>query len=323
MFAGIIGLSIVRAPVDPRKLVVACVLALLLAVAPIYWFVMPRLDNGFELLVLIFVYSLLFGWLGGHNPILKIAPMLEFIMATGISNSQRYSFNGMVDGALMTVMGGGFVALAYMFFTTMRAENTLLRWVKRFFTGCARYTGEFNMKDLKQRARNRRALQSMVLPAPAKIQAAQKQLDDKLFPDSLQAEMDSLRDCVQSIAYRLQALETVIGRASSVVPGHHEALAPLSRQVQETIEGIFQRWAKPESDLDFAEDRTALERVSGDFRVQLDTLAAQSDEESLGEQALAELYTIVGCTRGLIDALASTQAIMQQINWHQLATPRF
>ena len=36
------------------------------AVAPVYFFVMPRLDNGFGLLALIFGYTFFFGCLGGR-----------------------------------------------------------------------------------------------------------------------------------------------------------------------------------------------------------------------------------------------------------------
>ena len=69
--------------------------------SPIYWLVMPALSTGLGLLGLIFIYSFVFGYLGGRSPALKSGPIMMFLMMTGISNQQRYSFNGPVDGALM------------------------------------------------------------------------------------------------------------------------------------------------------------------------------------------------------------------------------
>ena len=91
-------------------------LSALLVVAPIYWFVMPGLSTGLELLTLISVYSFTFRYLGGRWPALKSSPIIMFGVMTGISNQQRYLFQVPVDGALMLMLAGIVVTLVYYLF---------------------------------------------------------------------------------------------------------------------------------------------------------------------------------------------------------------
>jgi uncharacterized membrane protein YccC len=122
MFAGILALVLLRTPMNPLPLLVIFVLSIFVAVAPVYWLVMPSLSTGFELLSLIFVYSFIFGYLGGRSPALKSGPIIMFVTMTGISNQQAYSFNGTVDGALMILLAGSVMAVVYYFFTPQRPK---------------------------------------------------------------------------------------------------------------------------------------------------------------------------------------------------------
>jgi hypothetical protein len=97
----------------------------------------------------------------------------------------------------------------------------------------------------------------MVLPAPANIEASQKNLDYALYPDNSQDKVQLLHESIQSISYRLQALEICydqIARHSSELP---ESLIPLRKQVRETTQRVFERWAKLEQG-DAFEEQSAL-----------------------------------------------------------------
>lgn len=122
MFAGILALVLLRTPMNPLPLLVVFLLSIFVAVAPLYWLVMPSLSTGFELLSLIFVYSFFFGYLGRWSPALKSGPIIMFVSMTGISNQQSYSFNGTVDGALMILLAGGIMAVVYYFFTSLHPK---------------------------------------------------------------------------------------------------------------------------------------------------------------------------------------------------------
>ena len=105
-FTGIFALILLRTPMNLPSAVVLMVLITFLVVAPIYWLVMPALSTGIELLALIFVYSMFFGFVGGRSPAIKTTALLMFFAMTGISNEQSYSFNGMVDGGMMMLLAG-------------------------------------------------------------------------------------------------------------------------------------------------------------------------------------------------------------------------
>ena len=125
MMVGILALVLVRTQFNPAPLVIAMVLNLFIAVAPVYWLIMPAISTSVGLLGLVFVYSLFFGCLGGINPVFKLAPLVMFVSVAGISNQQSYSFQGPVDAALMWVIAGTLVAIIYPFFAALRKIYTL------------------------------------------------------------------------------------------------------------------------------------------------------------------------------------------------------
>ena len=77
-----------------------------------------------ELLVFVFVYAMIFGYLGGKSPVLKMAPMVMFVMTTGISNNQHYSFTALVTASMMLVLAAIVMAVIYVVFFAPRPERT-------------------------------------------------------------------------------------------------------------------------------------------------------------------------------------------------------
>lgn len=326
MIAGIFSLVILRTPMNPVPLLAALVLSTFFAVAPVYWLIMPAIGSGSGLLILVFAFSLLFGYLGGSKPILKSAPLIMFVNMSGISNEQNYSFQGPVDGSLMMVMGVSFVALAYQFFTPLRPERTVMLWVDRFFHGCAHFTAGFAPRgpgDPNQRATRLHYLESMVLPAPAKIQAAQQRLDHKLFPDELSENVKSLHDFMQRISYRMQSLEIAVEQVDSRNFELHQSLAPTLGRLRDMIQDVFRHWAEPQSGFQRERPSDSLEQLSRELQTQLDALRANSKQDQLSEQAWVDLYTVLGSVRGLISAISGTQIAMSQIDWQRLSAARF
>lgn len=128
---------------------------------------------------------------------------------------------------------------------------------------------------------------------------------------------------MQSIAYRLESLELAhnrIARHESALP---QSLIPLGRQVNETLQRVFDRWARFESGDAFDHQRDQLQHLSGGLRQQLNTLKTGQDQGPISDQLLADLYTMIGCVRGSIAAMANAQRVMNQINCQHWATTRF
>jgi hypothetical protein len=324
---GILAIMVLQAHMNPLASWFAMLLGLLFAVAPVYWLVMPALSSGFGLLSLIFIFTFVFGYLGGRSPALKSGPLIMFVVATGISNQQSYSFQGLVDAALMILLAGTILAVVYYLFHPMHPEQNLLGSLRRFFHGCAQVTGGFAPDRPSERAKGRRIrkryLESMVVGAPAQIQTAQQHLDYKLYPDNSSEKVQRLHDSVQSIAYRLESLELAHERLGHHASGFPESFVLLSRQVSKLMQRVFQHWASFESDGEFEQQRSALQHLSREFQQQLEALESSGDRDSISDSVLADLYIMLGCFRGLITAMANAQGVINQINWPQWATPRF
>jgi uncharacterized membrane protein YccC len=327
MFAGVLSLVILRTPMNPLPLFAVFVLSIFLAVAPIYWLVMPALSSGFGILSLIFIYSFVFGYLGGRSPALKLGPMVLFVILTGINNQQRYSFQGPVDGALMILLSGTIVSVVFFMFTPMRPEQALLRSLRRFFHGCARVTREFAQALSAQPGRRQRVgrqyLGSLVLPALANMKTAQEHLDYKLYPANSPENVQRLYDSLQSVAYRLESLEITQRRIASQSTQVPKSFARLGRQVCETQQRVFERWAGLDPDDEFEKQRVLLQQLSQKIQQQLDDLTSDRDRDQVSDQVLTDLCTMLGSLRGLNEAVRNAQRAMNQINWPQWATARF
>jgi len=327
MFAGILSLVILRTPMNPLSLLVVLVLSIFLAVAPVYWLVMPRLSTGFDLLSLIFLYSFVFGYLGGRSPALKSGPIILFVMMTGISNRQSYSFQGPVDGALMILLAGTILTVVYYSVVPTQPEPALLRSVRQFFRGCAGVIGGLALVDPSDHAKEprlrKRYLEAMVLATPDKIQTAQRKLNRKLHPDKDLETVQRLHDCAQSTAFRLQSLEIAYDRIARHTSETPDSLGPLCRQVSEHLHRVFANWASFDPGDEFEQIRGSLQVLIRKMEQQLDVAEEERNRGRISDGMLAALYALVGNLRGLINAMARAQGAINQINWRQWETTRF
>ena len=56
---------------------------------------------------------------------------------------------------------------------------------------------------------------------------------------------------------------------------------------------------------------------------QMDILQTKPGRSPANDQLLTDLYTLIGCVRGSIAAMANAQDVINQINWRQWTMPRF
>jgi hypothetical protein len=104
-FAGTVGLTLLLTPMNAISLLSMLLISVVFFVAPVYFLIMPHLPSGTGLLVVIFIYSFVFAALGSRWPLMKLIPLVTFVVLTGISNHQSYSFSAIVDGAMMMGLG--------------------------------------------------------------------------------------------------------------------------------------------------------------------------------------------------------------------------
>jgi hypothetical protein len=315
MITTVFGLSMVLTPFNPMALLFVMVVSIWVAVAPVYFFVMPALDSGIGLLSLIFLYTFFFGYLGGRSPMLKLGPIAMFVMMTGISNQQTYSF------------GLSILAVVYILWTPNRPERILLSSLKRFFQGCGHIASGFALDRIKDQVKGRkmrkRYFESMVLPVPIQLQKVEKNLDYTLFPDNTPEKVKRLLDSLQSITFSLQSLEIAYDRAAFHSPDLMEPFSPLGKHLRKRLQRVFGSWARFERADALGDERETLKEISRDLEKRLDELADNKDAVSGEDRMIRYFYALLGSVRSLIEAMADTQEVMRQINWDQWARARF
>ena len=63
-------------------------------------------------MLLLVIYTFVFGYLGSKSPVLKLGPLMMFVMMVDITNEQTYSFIALVTAGLMALAFMGFTGLA-------------------------------------------------------------------------------------------------------------------------------------------------------------------------------------------------------------------
>jgi uncharacterized membrane protein YccC len=318
--AATLALVIMLSPMNAFSLLPIMLGVIWVAVAPIYFFVMPRLDTGFGILALIFSYTFASGLLGMRSPGLKTMMLLMFTMLTGISNDQVYSFMGLISGAFMFALSILIIGVVQTLLTAGRPEKELLQGVRRFFGGCARIVGTFGSTRPRQDALRKRLYQSMVLPVPRRLQTVAGKLDYALFPNNGREKVGRLLDAMHSITLRLDALGIAHSHAAGL-PGS-EPFTRVEERLRDRVQGLFERWSRLEP-AEAIDEGASLRDLVRDLEADLEASAARPDAMPLDDATLVRLYAMLGCARGLVHVVADSQDAVNEIDWDQWAEARF
>jgi uncharacterized membrane protein YccC len=327
MMCAIFGLMMTMAPTNLFGLLIVLLLSMFIFVAPVYMFLMPTLDSGFGILALIFVYAFVFAYLGGRSPVLKIGPLVMFVMMIDINNDQVYSFILLVTAGLVILLGISIVVLVHQLLSPMHPEKVLLRSVHRFLDGCVRIFDDFRLRSPRLQGRGRRrrmrVFETAILPVATQLMSVEKNLDYPLFPDNTKEKVGRLVDSLQSIRYRMQSLETAWEKANSESPELMQALAPLSEKWRQRVQDIFERWARLERADTLIGEWSTRADLSHELEQQLAELEQGKRPDDIDDHALQNLYAVMGSTQSLLDAMKELGDSMKQINWNQWAVARF
>jgi hypothetical protein len=327
MMSAAFGLMMVMAPANLFALLIVLLLSMFVAVAPVYLFLMPTLDSGFGLLTLIFIYTFVFAYLGGRSPILKIGPLAMFVMMVDINNQQSYSFIALVTTGLVMLLGISVVVIVHRLLSPMHPEKILLRSVRRFLAGSARIINDIRAHSPQQqrrgRQRRKRVFETAILPISAQLLSLEKNLDYPLFPDNTQEKVQHLVDSLQSVRLRLQTLEASYTTAESESSELMRSLDSINRKWRESIHSVFEKWARLEQTDILNKEWNTRSDLSEELKLQLGRLQQEQGSDEFDGQALRNIYTVMGSTQSLLDAMKELGDNMQQINWDQWAMSRF
>jgi hypothetical protein len=327
MMAAVFGLLMVMAPINLLGLLLVLLLSMFIVVMPVYLFVMPLLDSGFAILTLIFLYTFCFGWLGGRSPVLKIGPLVMFVMMANITNDQSYSFIAMVTAGLLMLLGTGIVVLVHRLLSPRHPEKILLRSLQRFFNGCDRIISAYEPLTQRQQSRARRQrkrlFETRILPLPGQLQATANGLDYELFPDNSRDKVENLLDRLYALRSRLQALEMTYDRAAGESAGLLQRIHPLRGEWGERVQAVFRQWARPGPADTLIDAWHNQPGPANDLEQRLSELRRTHTDGEFDETALQNLYALIGSVKGLLHAMEELQESMLQINWNQWSAARF
>ncbi|EFK06043.1 conserved hypothetical protein [delta proteobacterium NaphS2] len=319
-----ISLSLLTTPISPVLMLIVMLVVMWTVVAPVYFFLMPALSAGFGLLGLIFVYTFVFGYVGAKSPALKLVPILLFVMMTGISNTQAYSFFGLAVPSLMLGLVLIIIAVVHMLWTPSRPERVILGSIKRFFKGCEKVTAAFAYGDPKTwekgRILRKRYAESFLLPGVRQLAASQKHLDYKLFPDNDPDKVARLIAALHQVIHRFHALAIAFDQVGAKAPDLLNAADPITKTLREKIQSVFKKWARFKPSDTLEKERTAIEKIARNLESRLD---AQEEDGFADEEGAEALYAVLGALRGLIQSMGETRESLSSINWGQWQRSRF
>jgi uncharacterized membrane protein YccC len=327
MMCAAFGLMMVMAPANLFGLLIVLLLSMFITVAPVYMFLMPSLDSGFSLLTLIFIYTLVFGYLGGRSPVLKMGPLAMFVMMVDINNQQVYSFIALVTAGLVMLLGVTIVMLVHRLLSPMHPEKILLRSVHRFLTGSARIVEDFRIQQPRQqqraRKRRKRVFETAILPISAQLLSIEKNIDYKLFPDNTPEKVRHLVDCLQAVRLRMQTLETAYSTAANESPELMKSLESVDGKWRSYVSDTLRHWSRPGHRGNQVRQQDSALSMSEDVEQKLIKLQSDTDPDAIDKQGLRNVYAVIGSTQSLLDAMKELGESMQQINWQQWSVARF
>ena len=165
--------------------------------------------------------------------------------------------------------------------------------------------------------------ETAILPISAQLLSLEKNLDYPLFPDNTQEKVQHLVDSLQSVRLRLQTLEASYTTAESESSELMRSLDSINRKWRESIHSVFEKWARLEQTDILNKEWNTRSDLSEELKLQLGRLQQEQGSDEFDGQALRNIYTVMGSTQSLLDAMKELGDNMQQINWDQWAMSRF
>ena len=318
--SGIFGMALVLGA-DVRYIGLAFAAAGLLVIAPIYFVIMPWLDGGAGLLTMIFLLSFTCAYLAARWPMVKLSVMILFVMTTGISNEQSYSFMAWVSSEFSMIMSGLIVNLVVMFMLVIRPEKIMPRRIRSFFYDCAAVTRDFvNIAQKRGRAEH---FMRELRRAPGELRAVEGTLDYSRLPSYAQARINHLLDSIESVSARLHMVSTLIEKITVNTSSIQPATTPIGVELPQQLQRVFERWAMTtKSAVVSEEERGEIIKLYNELEKRIEIYYAQAGSPTYSEQMGSDLIALLGGMRGLLDAMAETDGVIHEIHWSQWVEAR-
>ena len=315
---GIVSLAIVAGKLTSRMLLtilLVFILVLVFVITPIYFFLMPSISTGYEILTLVFIYTFISSVIGIKFSFVKTVFLLALFGLVGITNVQSYSVYTIADGLFILIVIFSGPALILYILNPRSDEQNLMHQLNRFFNGCNKiiqnidvYSAELNLA--KKKVRNR-YFESTISPIPNTLRALQKKVNYKRFPENSPDDVHDLINGIQNISNKLHDLELLEMRFVNHSDKFNDLFNDVLTRLQEQLSGIFTDWSHFDTD----GIKHNIEELHKNINEKLDIIKMESKTISDKDETDVGIYIFLSAVKGLINSLSITQKTMLKINW--------
>jgi uncharacterized membrane protein YccC len=214
--------------------------------APVYFFVLPRLESPFALFVVLVAYGLPWGYVGSRGNFFgKVFGLLPLLLCAAITNEQSYSFGQFAGAVLVIGSGLACISLAGVFLPSSRPGRVLVRNLRdllRYSAALGDARAGVLHKDVTADRRASRALRKVIVLAHRAREPAAA-LDAACGPGPGRDRVRRLMSAVDLFVHRLEALEAATHRTASEAPEVFELVQTLGAQIRSDHVTVFREWA--------------------------------------------------------------------------------
>ena len=120
---------------------------------------------------------------------------------------------------------------------------------------------------------------------------------------------------MDSITTRLRSVDKAYQRLINDGTATPDTFHPLMLRARDTLKRMFDGLSDNDGGGGIAPQRSEIRQLSDDFRQCFDDLESAGDDTSISDDVMIDLYSMLGCVRGLVDAIYKTEELRGKLDW--------
>ncbi|KZK80729.1 p-hydroxybenzoic acid efflux pump subunit AaeB [Pseudovibrio sp. Ad13] len=291
--------------------------------ACIYLLIMPHLHSFWSLGAVIFisVFSISYFFHSPEATLGRMFGLANFVMTTGISNTQTYSFNYAVDQLLVFIIVVAIFACVSTFTFNLRPEVQYLNLLRRFFKGASYLLSDQKNKHTTKDSAWQRYLRRHYINEIESIPHIIRGWIPEISQDIEKSELIKITVVLEALSIRLSVLMDEFKTAEN-------------SQLYETLKHDIHGWSTQlMTDFTKLVEEPSCETLEATLKLRETRLPEIEDKISKAEQEQSKydgelgerlnIYRILGGIRSVYQALEDYEEQSQKVDWPYLKEVRF
>ncbi|KZL06665.1 FUSC family protein [Pseudovibrio sp. Ad26] len=323
ILAGVYSISLSTDPyIRPLRLLKIGVPSTIFA-ACIYLLLMPHLHSFWSLGAVIFisVFSISYFFHSPEATLGRMFGLANFVMTTGISNNQTYSFSYAVDQLLVFLIVIAIFTCVSTFTLNLRPEIQYLNLLRRFFNGASYLLADQNNGIASKDTVWRRYLRRHYVNEIQNIPHIMRGWIAAISPKIEKSELIKIIVVLEALSIRLTVLmdEFKTAEENQFYAVLKQEIHGWSIQLKTDLAGLVEEPSGKALEAAAKERKIKLPEIEETISKAMQR--QNKDEVELGEQL--NVYRILGGIRSVYQALEDYEKQSQKVNWPYLKEARF